>query len=149
MSIWTRFLGGSSAVEHRTLIPTVGGSNPPLPSISRRSFLKYAAAAPAVTYFLAPKCGWPTGIESKYVFETKDLAYKATERFSAGMTDWRGVFGTGRIMTASEFRKIVEPGLNRVFSETYDKHPEEWKRLFGGDGVALYNTSHPGWPDDA
>lgn len=143
-------LGSSSGVEHRTLIPTVGGSSPPFSSISRRAFLGClgltgAAAVVAPKYFLAPKGGWPRDsfFVDRYVFETKDLAYKSYERFSAGWTDPRALYGT-KGMTAAEFRKIVEPELNRVFSEAYSNHSEEWKQVFGDDGVSLNSQAHPG-----
>lgn len=147
MSIWTRFLGSSSAVEHRTLIPTVGGSSPPSPSnqVSRRAFLAGALTAPvaARAFFGPPQGGWPV---ERYVFETKDLAYKATERYAQGFTDPRGVWGTegstGRILKASEFRRVLENGLRETFNEVYAKHSDEWEQVFG-DGVALNSIPHP------
>lgn len=150
MSIWTRFLGRSSGVEPWPDKPVVVGSNPTAPTISRRAFFGGAAAvavaAPSITraFFGPPRGGWPVAD-----FTTDGLRYKAYERYSAGWTDPKAIFGTGfgcepcKGMTAADFRKIVEPELNRIFSETYDNHCQEWEALYG-DGVSLNSTAHPG-----
>lgn len=149
MSIWTRFLGGSSKVEHRALIPAVDGSSPSLPTISRRAFFGGAAAvavaAPSITraFFGPPRGGWPV---ERYTFTTDAMAYKVTERYSASWTDPRGIYGPKPYgMTAADFRKIVEPELNRVFSEVYDNHCQEWEAIYG-DGVSLNSAPHPDSP---
>lgn len=151
MSIWTRFLGGSSAVEHRTLIPTVGGLNPPLPSISRRSFLAGAVAAPLVvrSFFGPPKGGWPVGD-----FNTTEMRYRAVERYSVGSTDPRALYGSvletkerlsSNVLnnSFSRFREVLEPGLRKFWEEGYQERPGEWEQIFG-DGIALNSTPHPG-----
>lgn len=152
MSIWTRFLGCSSVVERRPDKPVVVGSNPIAPTISRRAFLSGAAtvavAAPSIarTFFGPPRGGWPLlGYDASEPFSTDVLRYKVTERYSAGWVDPRGVYGSSaRPMTASQFRAIVEPELNKIFSEVYDNHSQSWEQVFSGDGVSLNSAAHPG-----
>jgi hypothetical protein len=143
VSIWTRFLARSLTVEQTPYKSQVTGSIPVAPTnqVSRRAFLAGALTAPVIarTFFGPPQGGWPV---ERYVFETKGLAYKATERYAHGFTDPRGVYGSRGIMTAAEFRKIVEPELNRIFSDEYAKHSDEWEQVFG-DGVALNSIPHP------
>ena len=154
MSIWTRFLGCSSAVEPRPDKPVVIGSNPIAPTISRRAFFGGAAAvavaAPSITraFFGPPRGGWPVAD-----FTTDGLRYKAYERYSAGWTDPKAIYGTSfgcepcKPMTAAEFRKAVEPGLRKVFEEVYDNRCAEWERIYNeGDGVSLNSAPHPDSP---
>lgn len=151
MSIWTRFLGRSSVVERSAVNGVVIGSNPTVPAISRRSFLvgtaATAVAVPTIarTFFGPPRGGWPVGD-----FTTAGMRYKSYERYSDGWTNPKSLYGSQGFgckpcepMTAARFREIVEPGLNRAFSETYDNSCQEWEALYG-DGVALNSTAHPG-----
>lgn len=145
MSIWTRFLGGSSVVERGAVNSVVEGSIPSLPAISRRGFLLGAAAtavaAPSLTraFFGPPRGGWPIAP----MFGTDALRFKVTERYSQGWTNPKGLYGSVRGMTSADFRKAVEPELNRIFSEVYAQHEEEWKEIYADDGVALRSTPHP------
>lgn len=65
--------------------------------VSRRGFLGMLAALPAITALagagiLLPKR--PDELVPETDFSISELRYKATERYSAGFTDWRGVFGS-------------------------------------------------------
>lgn len=140
-------------VEPRSPKPVVGSSTLSGVAINRRQVLAGLLAAPiAVKYFLPPRGGWPV---SRYVFETKDLAYRATERFAWGATDVRAIWGTSDgvaltsathpvgPMSAAAFRAIVEPRLNKIFSEEYDKHSSEWEEVFGSPQLTLLDSLNP------
>lgn len=151
MGIWTRFLGGSSKVEHRALIPAVDGSNPSLPIISRRSFLVGAAASAVVaptiarTFFGPPRGGWPVAD-----FNTDVMRYKAYERYSVGWTDPKAIYGTlygcepCKPSIASEFSRLAEPGARKFWNGVYDSRCQEYEALYGGAGVSLKSIPHPG-----
>lgn len=118
------------------------------PDMTRRRFLQALAAVP-VAAAIAPELldllkppkvysfpggrygpDWISGD-----FTTGNLRYKTTERFSAGMADWRGVFGSSPrsgIMRSADFRKQMATSLNEAFSNAYDEsHAAIWQQLYG------------------
>lgn len=125
--------------------------SPTVLQLSRRSFLVGAAAtavaAPPIarTFFGPPRGGWPVAD-----FNTDVMRYKAYERYSVGWTEPQAIYGTSygcgscKPMSAAEFRKAVEPGLNQIFSEVYESRCDEWEKLCGDDGVSLKSALHPG-----
>jgi hypothetical protein len=143
-----RFWRVAQLVEQRTVNPPVVGSNPTTPAITRRQVLAGLLAAPVVKYFLPPVGGW-----RPWEFRTESFIYKTTERYSTGFTDWRGIYGTAgdgvalrsaaHPMSAAAFRAALLPGLNKIFSEEYDKHSDEWEEIFGPQQLTLFDSINP------
>jgi hypothetical protein len=147
-----RFWRVAQSVERLPVKEVVVGSIPTAPAIDRRRFLAGLLASPillpAVKYFLPPVGGWPVG------FSTADMRFKYTERFSTGFTDWRGIYGTSGdgvaiasraySMSVAAFRAAVLPGLNKIWSEEYDKHSDEWEEIFREDKqLTLFDSINP------
>lgn len=120
--------------------------------MNRRGFLKLLSAVPvgavlaepiARTIFLPPRSGWPTG----KVIDA--LAYRVTERFSVGGSDWRAIYGTPDLSIESleemliELRKPVKltPDVLLVSPQNY-RAAESVLRAVNSDGVSLRSTSH-------
>jgi hypothetical protein len=73
--------------------------------ISRRLFIGMLAVLPAMTALAGSRLRIAEITTMQGDFDTANLRYKCTERFSAGFTDWRGVFGTdlsNRISTGAD-----------------------------------------------
>ena len=78
--------------------------------VTRRSFLGALAALPAITALAGSPLRLlerkPEGPEVG--FATENLRFKCTERFSAGFTDWRGVYGSSGDLDEAALQRLVE-----------------------------------------
>lgn len=114
--------------------------------MNRRQFLRFAgvpvAAAVALpelarTIILPPRGGWPLGAYDiqRYTYQTHALGYAITdEQLVEG-------YAGQRFIRPAAFKKLLEEGLNRVFTEAYtvglpDENgvrvpwSDEWEELF-------------------
>lgn len=89
--------------------------------ISRRRFVGMLAVLPAVTALAGFPLRLPKATTAGTDFDTANLRYKCTERYSAGFTDWKGVFGSAdfsnRISTGAD---LSEKSLEDLIKQMGD-----------------------------
>lgn len=112
------------------------------PVVSRRRFLAGLLASPillpAVKHFLPPVGGWPL---SRYVYETKALGFTIEPSL---VSDGIALVSRAHPMSAAAFRAALLPGMNKIWSEEYDKHSDEWEDIFRDDKqLTLFDELDP------
>jgi hypothetical protein len=84
--------------------------------ISRRRFVGALAGLTAVTALAGSRIKVPEFKEAAAAtdFDTANLRVKCTERYSAGFTDWRGVFGNAPSSSAELNVKALEDMIREL-----------------------------------
>lgn len=100
--------------------------------MNRRGFLSGLIALPAVSYFLPPVNGWPTGRilkgdMSRYL--TSNVAWFIKTEHADGVA----LFSRAHPPLGTVMGAVLRPGLEKFWGEEDDKHSE--------DGAALYGDS--------
>jgi hypothetical protein len=112
--------------------------------MNRRGFLGFLGLTGAVA-LVQPKIFLPTyrGPFSNLFASSVDLSESSLEDMLINLSSNPVKLVPNKIITSAEFRAIVGPMLNKVFSEEYDKHESGWAEVYRGDGVALMSAAHP------